>query len=294
VLRIRIIPLTIAFALLFMIVKIVDVVRGTEALSNGLLIPKVEAEANADAQKATTPKEDKAKSEEKAADAKPDDKNTGKDDAKKDDTKKDEGKKDEAKKEEGDKKEAEAKEGDKKEGDKKEGEGDKEKDKRNPHVSDTPGDTVDRRYNSVEMELLENLGKRRDELDRWDRNIQIKEEALNATEKRIDDKIVQIDAMKKEVAALLAQYNEKEDAKIRSLVKIYENMKAKDAARIFDEVEMPILLIVIDKMSEKKAAPILAEMDPRKAKQITVELAEQRRVSSARLNTPMVPKPPAP
>ncbi len=49
------------------------------------------------------------------------------------------------------------------------------------------------------------------------------------------------------MAGLLAQYNDKEDSKIRSLVKIYENMKAKDAARIFNEMEMPILLEVIDK-----------------------------------------------
>ena len=102
--------------------------------------------------------------------------------------------------------------------------------------------------------------------------------------------------MKKEVAALLAQYNEKEDAKIHSLVKIYENMKAKDAARIFDEVEMPILLLVIDKMSEKKIAPILAEMEPKKAKQITVMLAEQRRVTAAKVtavNGAVAPLPPA-
>jgi flagellar motility protein MotE (MotC chaperone) len=148
---------------------------------------------------------------------------------------------------------------------------------------------VDHRFSAVEVELLQNLSNRRDELDHWDKNIEIKEEALSATEKRIDDKITQIDAMKKEVAELLAQYNEKEDAKIKSLVKIYENMKPADAARIFNEIEMPILLIVIDKMSEKKAAPILAAMDPKIAKQVTVHLAEQRRVNVTRLNAPGSP-----
>ena len=149
-----------------------------------------------------------------------------------------------------------------------------------PAVSASPGATVDRRYTPVEIELLQNLAQRRDELDRWERNIIIKESTLSATEKRIDEKIIQVEGMKKEVAGLLLQYNEKEDAKIRSLVKIYENMKPKDAARIFDEVEMPILLLVIDKMSEKKVAPILAYMDSRKAKAITVQLAEQRRINS--------------
>ena len=158
----------------------------------------------------------------------------------------------------------------------------KEDKAKNPAVSETAGETVDHRFTSVEVDLLQNLAKRREELDLWEKNIQIKEAALNATERRLDDKITKIDSMKKEVAALLAEYNDKEDAKIKSLVKIYENMKSKDAARIFDELEMPVLLLVIDKMSEKKIAPILAEMDPKKAKQLTVQLAEQRRVGSSK------------
>ncbi len=166
----------------------------------------------------------------------------------------------------------------------------KDKPEDNPAVTAGPGTTVDRRYTPVEVELLQNLAQRRDELDRWERNVMIKESTLSATEKRIDEKIMQVEAMKKEVASLLSQYNEKEDAKIRSLVKIYENMKPKDAARIFDEVEMPILLLVIDKMSEKKVAPILAYMDSRKAKAITVQLAEQRRINN-KLVTPGLPAP---
>lgn len=158
----------------------------------------------------------------------------------------------------------------------------------NPAVTGGPGLTVDRRYTSVEVELLQNLADRRNELDRWERNIQIKESTLAATERRINEKIGQIELMKKEVANLLTEYNEKEDAKIRSLVKIYENMKPKDAARIFDEVEMPILLLIIDKMSEKKLAPILSNMDSKKAKAITVQVAEQRKLSN-KVITPTTP-----
>ena len=169
--------------------------------------------------------------------------------------------------------------------------GSKEGDKKpNPNVTETAGDIVDHRFTPVELDLLQNLVRRREELDRWEKNIEIKEAALDATEKRVDDKIVQIEGMKKEVAALLAQYNEKEDVKIHSLVKIYESMKPKDAARIFDEVDMPILLLVIDKMPEKKTAPILALMDPKKAKQITVQLAEQKRLGSNKItDLPTIP-----
>jgi len=76
----------------------------------------------------------------------------------------------------------------------------------------------------------------------------------------------------------MAQYNEKENMKIASLVKIYENMKPKDAAKIFEELDMPILLQVVNVMKESKVAPILSAMDPVKAKEISTEFANQKRL----------------
>lgn len=262
--RIRIIPLTIAATLLFLAVKITDVARGTEALSEALFISRVAAEQSEGA----SPKQDADKTTEPpATDTKPanGEKALPKEDAN-GEVKKESEKKESEKKEEG-------------------GHGDKEKEKANPNVSQTLGTTAERSFSKVELELLQNLGRRREELDRWETNIQVKEAALDATEKRINDKITQIEAMKKEVSELLAQYNQQEDTKIKSLIKIYENMKPKDAARIFDDMEMPILLLVIDKMAEKKAAPILAEMTPQKARQVTVQLAAERQINNAKFNT---------
>ena len=59
-------------------------------------------------------------------------------------------------------------------------------------------------------------------------------------------------------------------------MKIYENMKPKDAARIFEELDMAVLLDVIERMKERKTAPILAQMNPKRAKAITLELAKRR------------------
>lgn len=256
----RILPLTIATAGLFLAIKIVDVGRGTEALSERLLISRVEAEQSEGA----APAKEEKKEEGKAEEAKKEDK--AEETKKEGEAKPEDAKKEEEKKEE----HSEEKEG--------------KKEKPNPAVSETPGDVTGRHFSQSELDLLQNLSRRRDELDRWERNVQVKESALNATEKRIDEKIQQIENMQKAVGELLAQYNTQEEAKLKSLVKIYESMKPDDAARIFDEVEMPVLLLVIDKMAEKKAAPILARMDSKKAKQITVELAEQRRLDTAKLN----------
>jgi flagellar motility protein MotE (MotC chaperone) len=136
----------------------------------------------------------------------------------------------------------------------------------------------DRRFSPVELQLLQQLSDRRIKLDEREKSVELKENLLAQTEVRVNEKFNEMTNLRSELGELIRRYNEIEDTKVRSLVKIYENMKPKDAARIFDEVEMPILLMVIDQMSEKKAAPILANMDSNKAKEITVQLAEQRRL----------------
>jgi flagellar motility protein MotE (MotC chaperone) len=258
----RLIPLTIAAASFFFAVKLLDVIRGTEAVSEAFFVSRVEAQSEPKTEATTAASGDATQSSGAKAEAAGADPNAPGDPAAK----------------------AQSKQGEK-------------KDAPNPNVKETPGEVADRSFTKVELELLQNLAKRREELELWETNIQLKETALDATEKRINDKIAQIEAMKKEVSELLAEYNSKEDAEIRSLVRIYENMKPRDAARIFDELEMPVLLMVVDKMSEKKAAPILAEMSPQKAKAVTVQLAAQRQINNAKFNTisaaPSNPNPPA-
>ena len=73
------------------------------------------------------------------------------------------------------------------------------------------------------------------------------------------------DAFKKE--------DQKDDAKLKSLVKIYETMKPKEAARIFEQLDLPVLLDVLERMKETKTSPILASMEPGKAKAVTLALA---------------------
>ena len=137
-------------------------------------------------------------------------------------------------------------------------------------------------FSQVEIDLLQSLAKRRQELDDWAKQVQLKENMLVAIEGRIDEKTSNLEKMKKEVETLLAKYNEQEDIKTRSLVKIYESMKPKDAARIFEELDMPVLLMVVDRMSERKVAAILENMNPSRAKDITVQLAEERKLQKMR------------
>lgn len=127
-----------------------------------------------------------------------------------------------------------------------------------------------------EIELLQALSERRQEIEARAEQIQQREALLSAAESRIDEKVSRLESLQKQIQEQLARYDEQEEKQLQSLVKIYEAMKPKDAARIFDELEMKVLLSVIDRMNERKSAPVLAEMTPQRAQEVTLELATRR------------------
>ncbi len=64
------------------------------------------------------------------------------------------------------------------------------------------------------------------------------------------------------------------------LVQTYEAMKPREAAAIFDALDMQVLLQVLDRMQERRAAPVLAAMQPDRARLATQMLAEMRTAPS--------------
>jgi flagellar motility protein MotE (MotC chaperone) len=127
-----------------------------------------------------------------------------------------------------------------------------------------------------EIDLLQMLAQRRAEIDRREAELEQRNTLLEAAEQRIDEKITELKILRTAIEELLIRRDQQEEAQLNSLVKIYENMKPKDAARIFEELDMAVLLDVIERMKERKTAPILAQMNPKRAKAITLELAQRR------------------
>src|SRR3546814_7653510 len=68
-----------------------------------------------------------------------------------------------------------------------------------------------------------------------------REVLLKAAEQRIDQKIGELESLQSSIEALLVTHDEQSEAQMQSLVKIYESMKPKDAARIFEELDMEVL-----------------------------------------------------
>ncbi len=132
------------------------------------------------------------------------------------------------------------------------------------------------KYSDAELEVLESLSKRRDELDSRARELDQQALLLKATENRVDEKMAEMNALKVELEDLLQRQQDEQADRLAKLVKIYENMKPKDAAGIFNELELDVLLGILDRMSERKSAPIIAAMEPAKARIVSLKLAEQK------------------
>ncbi|MEX0583822.1 MAG: hypothetical protein WD185_09140 [Sneathiella sp.] len=138
--------------------------------------------------------------------------------------------------------------------------------------------TETRQFSQSEIAVLQRLADRRTELDRQQEELEMRDNLLKATETRIDEKIAKLKKMEGTLNDLLKLHDEQEKAQMESLVKIYEKMKPKDAARIFNNLEMDILIDVASNIKESKMAPILASMSNDRANKLTVELATRRQL----------------
>ena len=139
-----------------------------------------------------------------------------------------------------------------------------------------PDETAPPPVTDGERTVLLELRQRRQELDARDAALAARESVLAAAEQKLSARVAELQALQKKLEALDAARKEREDASWQGLVKVYEAMKPRDAATIFNDLEMPVLLQVVDRMKEAKAAPVLAAMQPDKARDLTAKLAQMR------------------
>jgi flagellar motility protein MotE (MotC chaperone) len=139
-----------------------------------------------------------------------------------------------------------------------------------------------------ERAVLERLQERRQELEARARELEIREGLLRAAEKRIEVRLGELKEEETKVVIATEKKDEAETARFKSLVTMYESMKAKEAARIFDRLDLKILLDVSTQINPRKMSDILAQMSPEAAERLTVELAS--RASGKPQSTADLPK----
>ena len=129
---------------------------------------------------------------------------------------------------------------------------------------------------SAERSLLQDLLRRREQLDAREHALEERNAVLEAAEARLQSKIDHMTALQTKLDELDHARKQRQDANWSGLVKVYESMKPRDAAAIFDVLDMHVLLEVLDRMNDRKAAGILAAMQPERARLATQMLAQMR------------------
>jgi flagellar motility protein MotE (MotC chaperone) len=131
-------------------------------------------------------------------------------------------------------------------------------------------------FSDGERAVLLDLRQRRQELDARDAALSVRESILAAAEQKLQTRVEELGALQKKLQDLEAARQQREEAGWDGLVKLYEAMKPRDAAVIFNDLQMPVLLPLVDRMKESKAALVLAAMNPDKARDVTAALAQLR------------------
>jgi flagellar motility protein MotE (MotC chaperone) len=127
-----------------------------------------------------------------------------------------------------------------------------------------------------ERALLERLQQRRQQLDEQGRELDLRENLLQAAEKRIEDRITELKTMESSVGAAQAKKEEEDKARLKGLIDMYSSMKPKDAARIFDSLSTDLLVDIAAAMKPATMGSIIAAMSPDAASRLTVALAGRR------------------
>ncbi|HSV03431.1 MAG TPA: hypothetical protein VLI41_09515 [Phenylobacterium sp.] len=127
----------------------------------------------------------------------------------------------------------------------------------------------------AELQVLQNLGARRGELDKRETDLDTQLALLAAAEAKLDAKAKALEGLKSDVQGLLNQADGRESAEIDRLVKVFEGMKARDAAPRMVLLDDSVRIPIAAKMKERALAAIIAQMPPAEAKKLTEALARR-------------------
>ena len=130
--------------------------------------------------------------------------------------------------------------------------------------------------------LSGNQDSRNAKLEERERALERREALVKAAEQRLAEKINELKLLQAGIERQAVQANQtkpgdqERDEQLRRLARVYEDMRPREAAKLFEQMEQGLLLDVAGRMKTFKLAPVLAAMDAKKANQLTAELAKRK------------------
>jgi flagellar motility protein MotE (MotC chaperone) len=103
------------------------------------------------------------------------------------------------------------------------------------------------------------------------------DQLMSAAQQRLDQRIAELHRLEGTVSQLLGQLDQAQEQRLTAMVDVYQRMRAKDAATVFNGLSDGVLVQVAGRMNHENLAEIMGHMQPARAQQLTQMLADQAR-----------------
>ncbi len=125
-------------------------------------------------------------------------------------------------------------------------------------------------FDRFEEESL--IVEKEEKLKKIEGDLSKEKEALAAEKKRLEEKILETEKLKKELSAKLLKKKTTWDKNIEALVSLYSSMTPDAAAQILEKVDKDIVVEIMRRMNPRKASLIMEKFSPEFAAEISKEL----------------------
>ena len=135
-----------------------------------------------------------------------------------------------------------------------------------------------------EVQVLEALQRRRQELDARGESYGTQDALVQAAEQRLNERLGELRTLESHVNDLLGQLDQAQETRLAALVDVYQRMRAKDAANVFNGLDDDVMVQVASRMRQANLAEVMGRMDPARARTLTQLLADRARPPTSGAN----------
>ncbi|MDG0815361.1 magnesium transporter MgtE N-terminal domain-containing protein [Bdellovibrio svalbardensis] len=128
-----------------------------------------------------------------------------------------------------------------------------------------------------DLDHLTKLNDRKKELDAREEELARQETELQTQKVELDKRLKELEEMRGKISSMLEERVKADDQKIDTLVQMYSNMKAPQAAKVFETMDEDLVVELLGRMKKKNAADIMNLLKPEKAQIISEKYAGYKR-----------------
>jgi flagellar motility protein MotE (MotC chaperone) len=132
-----------------------------------------------------------------------------------------------------------------------------------------------------DLDHLQKLNDRKKELDAREEELNRMETELAVQKQELDKRLKELEEMRTKISGILEDRVKVDAEKVDTLVQMYSNMKAPQAAKVFETMDEDLAVEILGRMKKKNAADIMNLLKPEKAQVLSEMFAGYKRAPAS-------------